>query len=150
MANQNIAFDLDLFDTAKNNYVPAEKPQRKIAKAPELLKEKPISKKAAQVEERHSRSATTKACAFALVALLVIGSLIYFRVILTNLQVELNKAQSELSATQSEYTSLQMKYNSLLAPDKVEEYARNELGMVKLENYQVRYFDMAGAGGAAQ
>lgn len=149
MANANIALDLDLFDAAKSSYIPAERPQRKKVQEPKLLKEKPVSRQAVQLEEKHTRSAAVRACAFALFALMVIGSLIYCRVILTNLQVELNAAQSELAASQSEYTSLQMKYNSLLAPDKVEEYARNELGMVKLENYQVRYFDMSG-GNAAQ
>lgn len=148
MANANIALDLDLFDTAKSSYVPAEKPQRKKVQEPELLKEKPVGRKAAQVEEKQTRSAAIKACAFALFALIVIGSLIYCRVILTDLQIKLNAVQSELAASQSEYTSLQMKYNSLLAPDKVEEYARNELGMVKLENYQVRYFDMSGENAA--
>lgn len=148
MANNNIALDLDLFDTAKNGYIPAEQPQRRRVQRPELLKETPINRQNEKLNEKHSRSSATKACAFALFALLIIGSLIYSRVILTNLQVELNAVQKELSATQSEYTSLQMKYNSLLAPDKVEEYARNELGMVKLENYQIRYFDMSGGDGA--
>lgn len=149
MANANIALDLDLFDTAKSSYVPAGKPQREKVKEPELLKEKPASRKAVQLEEKQTRSAAVRACAFALFALMVIGSLIYCRVILTDLQVKLNSVQSEYEASKSEYTSLQMKYNSLLTPDKVEEYARDELGMVKLENYQVRYFDMSG-GSAAQ
>ena len=148
MANNNIALDLDLFDTAKNGYIPAEQPHQRRIQRPELLKETPRSRKSEILDEKHSRASATRACAFALFALLLIGSLIYCRVILTNLQVRLNAAQKELSATQSEYTSLQMKYSSLLAPDKVEEYARNELGMVKLENYQIRYFDMSGSDGA--
>ena len=147
MANSNYALDLDLFDTAKNGYIPAEQPQRRRIQRPELLKETPISRKTEKLDEKHARIYAIKVCAFVLFTLLIIGSLIYSRVILTNLQVELNAAQKELSATQSEYTSLQMKYNSLLALDKVEEYARNELGMVKLENNQIRYFDMSGSDG---
>lgn len=147
MANQSLALDLDLFDVSKSGYAPALKPERKVQQ-PELLREKPISKKRAFAEAKVSRAAAAKACAFALMMLLVIGSLIYCRVILTDLQVNLNNAKSELSASESEYTSLQMKYNSILAPDKVEEYARNELGMVKRENYQIRYFDISGSDGA--
>lgn len=147
MANQSLAFDLDLFDVSKSGYAPAYKPERKVQQ-PELLKEKPISQKKAYADAKHSRATAAKACAAALMLLLVIGSLIYCRVILTNLQVDLNNARSELSASESEYTSLKMKYNSMLAPDKVEDYARNELGMVKRENYQIRYFDISGKDGA--
>ncbi len=147
MANQSLALDLDLFDVSKNGYAPALKPERKTQQ-PKLLKEKPISRKTASAQAKVSRAAAAKACAVAFMLLMVIGSLIYCRVILTDLQVDLNNAKSELSASESEYTSLKMKYNSILAPDKVEEYARNELGMVKRENYQIRYFDISGKDGA--
>lgn len=147
MANQALALDLELFDVTKNGYAPVEQPKRKIQQ-PKLLREKPISKKRAYAEAKVSRAAAAKACAFALMMLIVIGSLIYCRVVLTNLRVELNNAKTELSASESEYTSLRMRYNSILAPDKVEEYARDELGMVKRENYQIRYFDISGSDGA--
>lgn len=148
MANETLALDLDLFDPAKSGYVPAEEPQKKIIKEPKIVRSGSISRKEAAQQEKQSRSAALKACSFALFALLIIGSLIYFRVILTNLNVELNAAKTEYAASQSEYTTLQMKFNSLLAPDKVEAYARDELDMVKLENYQIRYFDLSGSDGA--
>lgn len=147
MANESLALDLELFDVTKSGYAPAVEPKRK-AQQPRLLKEKPISRESAQAQEKISHAAAVKACTFALMMLIVIGSLIYCRVILTNLQVKLNTAQSELSASESDYTSLKMRYNSILAPDKVEEYARDELGMVKRENYQIRYFDISGSDGA--
>ena len=148
MANETLALDLDLFDSAKSGYAPELETRKKNTKEPELVRTRPISRKEAVQQEKQSRSAALKACSFAMFALLIIGSLIYFRVILTNLNVELNAAKTELAASQSEYTTLQMKFNSLLAPDKVEAYARDELDMVKLENYQIRYFDLSGSDGA--
>lgn len=147
MANQSLALDLDLFDVTKNGYAPAEQPKRKIQQ-PKLLRERPINSKTAIAQAKVSRAAAARACAFALMMLIVIGSLIYCRVILTDKRVKLNEARTELAASESEYTSLKMRYNSILAPDKVEEYARDELGMVKRENYQVRYFDISGSDGA--
>lgn len=147
MANQSLALDLELFDVTKNGYAPAEQPKRKIQQ-PKLLRENQISGKRAYAEAKVSRAAAVRACAFALMMLIVIGSLIYCRVVLTNRNIELNNAKTELAASQSEYTSLEMKYHSLLAPDKVEAYARDELGMVKRENYQIRYFDISGKDGA--
>lgn len=147
MADFTTALDLDLFDTAKSGYAP-EKINKKEIQRPRLLEEKQVSPKRAAIDAKTSRAAAAKACAFALAALIVIGSLICFRVILTNKQAELKSKQAELNLLQSEYTSLQMKYNTLLSPDKVEEYARDELGMVKKENYQIRYFDLSGNDGA--
>ena len=147
MADFTTALDLDLFDTAKSGYAPTEIKKNKT-KELSLLKEEPISPKKAAIDAKTSRAAAAKACAFALAALIVIGSLICFRVILTNKQAELRQKQAELNLLQSEYTSLQMKYNTLLSPDKVEQYAKDELGMVKKENYQIRYFDLSGSDGA--
>ena len=149
MANETYALDLDLFDNTKNGYVPAyEEPQKKKTKEPEIFRPRKLSRQEELQQEKKSRMAAIRAGVFVLFSLLIIGSLIYFRVILTNLQVELNAAKTELAASQSEYVTLQMKFNSLLSPDKVEAYARDELDMVKLENYQIRYFDTSGSDGA--
>lgn len=147
MADFTSALDLDLFDNAKNGYAP-EPIKKNRKQSLELLNDRPVTSKRAIYDAKTSRMAAIRACAFALTTLIVIGSLIYFRVVLTELQSELKAAQSELSVSESEYTSLQMKYNKLLSPDKVEEYARDELGMVKKENYQIRYFDLSGSDGA--
>lgn len=148
MANETLALDLDLFDTAKSGYAPAMQPEKKQTHKPKLLKEKPMSKHIVQANEKQSRSTAAKACAFAFVTLLFVGALIFCRVIHTNYIIELNKANTEYAAAQSEYTALQMERNSRLAPDKVEEIAREKLGMVKRENYQIKYFDMSGSDGA--
>ncbi len=147
MANENFALDLDLFDVTKNGYVPQEAPKKKIQK-PKLLEVKPISTAEVKSEALESRKMAFRACAFALVALLFVGSLIFCRVELTNLQLRLNEAQNTLKITEAENISLQMEYNSMMSVDKVEEYAQSKLGMVKRENYQVSYFDISDDSGA--
>ncbi|MBQ5591362.1 MAG: hypothetical protein IIU80_00240 [Clostridia bacterium] len=147
MAKANVALDLDLFDVQKSGYIPQEEPERKVRK-PKLLKSKPVSRAQTAAEARESLVAAIKACSFALAAFIVIGSLIFFRVQVTNLQIDLTEAKNNLSIAQSENVSLQMKYNSLMAIDKVEEYAQSKLGMVRRESYQIDYFDISDEGGA--
>lgn len=144
MANLNdgLALDLDLFDNTKNGYVPVERKKKKI-EAPKLIQSKPISFEQAQTEIKASRIAALRAGVIAIVALLILGSLIYSRVMLTNYQSELADQKAALKTEQSENVRLQMQFNSLMSMDKIEEYAQTKLGMVKRESYQVRYFDMS-------
>lgn len=144
MANLNdgLALDLDLFDNTKNGYVPVERKKKKI-EAPKLIQSKPISFEQAQTEIKASRIAALRAGVIAIVALLILGSLIYSRVMLTNYQSELADQKAALKTEQSENVRLQMQFNSLMSMDKIEEYAQTKLGMVKRESYQIRYFDMS-------
>ena len=131
-----------MFDNTKNGYVPVERKKKKI-EAPKLIQSKPISFEQAQTEIKASRIAALRAGVIAIVALLILGSLIYSRVMLTNYQSELADQKAALKTEQSENVRLQMQFNSLMSMDKIEEYAQTKLGMVKRESYQVRYFDMS-------
>lgn len=128
--------------TLKNGYVPVERKKKKF-EAPKLIQTKPISFEQAQSEIKASRIAALRAGVIAIAALLILGSLIYSRVMLTNYQSELADQRTALKTAQSENIRLQMQFNSLMSMDKIEEYAQTKLGMVKRESYQVRYFDMS-------
>lgn len=140
--DETLALDLDLFDNTKNGYVPAERKKKKAQK-PKLVQPKPVSRKQVESEVRASRVAAARVCAVALFALIILGSLIYSRVVLTNCKSELYKQNQILETAQSENVRLNMKFNSMMSMDKIEEYAQSQLGMVKKESYQVRYFDMS-------
>ncbi len=140
--NEGLALDLDLFDDSKNGYVPVERKKKKF-EIPTVISSKPISSEQAKTEIKASRIAALRASVIAIVALLILGSLIYSRVMLTNYQSELADQRSELKIAQSENVRLQMQFNSLMSMDKIEDYAQTKLGMVKRESYQVRYFDMS-------
>lgn len=144
MANLNdgLALDLDLFDNTKNGYVPAEHKKRKF-EIPTLVNPRTVSSEQVDAEVKKSRVAALRASLIALAALIVLGSLIYSRVILTNSRIELADQKTALKTAQSENIRLQMQFNSVMSIDKVEEYAQTKLGMVKKESYQVRFFDVS-------
>lgn len=140
--NDSLALDLDLFDNTKNGYVPEIKKKRKV-QVTQLFEVKTTTKSQVQNEIKASRLAAAKACVIALAALLILGSLIWSRVVLTDKQSELSLKTQELELAQSENVRLQMHFNSMMSMDKIEEYAQSQLGMVKRENYQVSYFDIS-------
>ena len=129
MANRNdgLALDLDLFDNTKNGYVPVERKKKKDH-TPKVIQSQPISFAQAQTEIKASRIAAVRA---------------YDLVLLTNYQSELADQKAALQTAQSENVRLQMKFNSIMSIDNIDEYAQTKLGMVKRENYQIRYFDLA-------
>lgn len=145
--NDSLALDLDLFDNTKNGYVPEIKKKKKV-QVTQLFEVKTTTKSQVQNEIKASRLAAAKACVIALAALLILGSLIWSRVVLTDKQSELSLTTQELELAQSENVRLQMHFNSMMSMDKIEEYAQSQLGMVKRENYQVSYFDISKEDGA--
>ena len=73
------------------------------------------------------------------VAIGIFGYMLYSRVQIAELSDQISTAKSELSQAQSEYDYLNMQVQSKTSLANVEEYARNVLGMKKLDNYQVEY-----------
>lgn len=73
------------------------------------------------------------------VAIGIFGYMLYSRVQIAELSNQISAAKSELSEAESEYDYLNMQVQSKTSLANVEEYARNELGMKKLDNYQVEY-----------
>lgn len=70
----------------------------------------------------------------------MISSLIYCRVTIDNLGRQINSVDTAISEAKSEEVRLQTQLDSMISLDKVEDYAVNTLGMVKLENYKITYF----------
>ncbi len=60
-----------------------------------------------------------------------------------NLMTEISSVQSEIKIAQGENVRLNAELNSMIASDRIEEYAENELGMVKAESYQINYIDLS-------
>ena len=54
---------------------------------------------------------------------------------------EISKTESEIKIARSENIRLESALEGMVAIDKVEDYAENNLGMVKLENYKITYFE---------
>lgn len=147
MANENFALDLDLFDVEKNAYVPTIEPKKSKLKKLELLMPKPVTKTEFETETRNSRRIITRVCAFALVALMFFGPLIYCRIVHTERQYDLVQAQKDLKVAENYEIELRTKLNAMISKESIKDYAENKLGMVKRENYQINYFDISEEGG---
>ena len=102
------------------------------------------TRKQLKAETRRANLRALKALGVATILLCFIGVIIYSRVKLDEVSRNINDTQKKLAVLESDNTALEMKLNSMVSLDKVEEYAQNELGMVKQEGYQVEYVDLSG------
>jgi cell division protein FtsL len=105
-----------------------------------------VKRTAAQLRAEEAR-ATRKAMrilAATTVLLTLIGFLVYSQVRLDELTRQLTDIQNKTTVVQSDNTRLESELSSKISLDKVEDYAENTLGMVKVENYQIQYVDLSG------
>lgn len=68
--------------------------------------------------------------------------LLYSNMQLTRLTKNIAEQQTALANAQSEYVALKAKQEQTLSIGYVEQYAQDELGMVKLDPSQVKYIEM--------
>ncbi len=101
------------------------------------------SRAAQKRETRRARAQAIKLMAIATVLFLVLGFQIYSHVRVEELNRQIETTNSSISVMQSENTKLKMDLNASASLDKVEDYAVNELGMVKVQNYQVNYLNLS-------
>ena len=67
----------------------------------------------------------------------IVGTMIYSQVQLTELTDQLNSASKQLEEEQSVYTQLKMKSDAQVSLEMVEDYAKDQLGMKKIDQSQV-------------
>lgn len=143
MAQYN-AYDFERFEpktvsntSAAPKYVPQSKnnPQIKLLEKPK--------KSAAQLREQ-SRADTVKIfkiIAIALAAFTVFALAIYSRVQLDEINRDISAVENKIKLLNDDAIKLTNELNSVVSIDKVEDYAANVLGMVKIQDYQVVYVD---------
>lgn len=146
MAQSSSAYNFSLFEPL--DYGSAA-PQLEPDYEPEELPAKPRTKKkkSAQSVTRDERKATVislaqtaKALAVILFVFALICVAMYLNARLDETAREINSIESQLKTAQSEYIRLSSALEGMVAIDRVENYAENNLGMVKLENYKITYF----------
>ena len=144
---QKSQYDFSLFEmkmpTAANiSTAPKNKPEQKKPQMKVIVnnkgKKKMVRAAAPSVERR-----TAKAGAVLLAFLLLCGVSISQHVKLDEINRQISRDQQTLTETKAQTVSLQMQLNSIVSVDKVEDYAVNTLGMVKLGTGQVEYIDMS-------
>lgn len=103
------------------------------------------TQKQLQEEAKRSRAVALKVVAIAFFLFLLMGFQIYSHVQVDELDSELNSLNQQISVLKSDNTRRNMELNANISLEKVDQYARNELGMVKISDYQVNYVKLSDA-----
>lgn len=103
------------------------------------------SQKQLRAEARRSRAVALRVLSIAVALFLVLGVQIYSQVQVDELDQQLDELNRQISVLESDNTRRNMELNASVSLDKVDEYARNTLGMVKISDYQVNYVRLSEA-----
>lgn len=127
--NSSEAYDFGLFEPKRKQEAP-----RKNNNIIKLPKEKLEENRRAKINPVRAVSG------FLAMAVIVgiVGTIVYGQVQLTELTEQINKQNKTLMENQSVYTQLKMKSDSQLSLRAVESYAKDKLGMKKVEQSQVQ------------
>ena len=116
---------------------PQKKPQLELVKNTRLT--------AAQVRQQTAAETrkTIKVMCVAMAVLMFMALAIYSRVKLDEINREISSVEKKIELAQSDAIKLNNELNAIVSINNVEEYATNELGMSKIQDYQVYYIDMS-------
>ena len=99
-----------------------------------------------RIKKQRSRARTFRvvvSCFLLVIALGATGSIIFNQVQLTELTEEIDTAAQQLEESQSVYTQLQMKANANVSLATVESYAKENLGMRKIDQSQLVFVELS-------
>lgn len=140
--NANAAYDLSAFEVVRPE--PRVKPSPKFKPKLELVGEQQqLTDSEKRQEERLSMQKIRRVAVVALILFASLGAVLFGEAQKNQLSRDIGKLNSQLSTAQSEGTRLEMQLNSIVSIDKIEEYATEKLGMVKMQKYQVQYVDLS-------
>ena len=90
------------------------------------------------------RASPVKVAAIIAVVLAITGMMIYSQVVLTELGAQTTELNAELEKLQSENVRKTTELEGKMSLKNIEEYAVDELGLVKQEQSQVEYVNLSG------
>ncbi len=145
MADQNRteAVDYRRMNAQYGSAAPRRQPQRAPRRQ---VQPRVVQKSRAEIraEERRARAKAFKIVTVCSLLFVLIGFQIYSQVKVDEIDRKIANVNSQIEIVESENTRLNMQLDSRISLDKVDDYAQNVLGMVKVENYQVSYIDLSG------
>ncbi|MBR6512633.1 MAG: hypothetical protein IKT24_04115 [Clostridia bacterium] len=141
-----MAFGSSAAEDMRNMHYGSAAPKRKqapkhAAPKPTVLKK---SRKQIRAEEFRNNKKAVKVLLVCGLFFFFIALQLYSQVQVDELDRELDAINSQIEIVESENTRLAMELDSIISLDKVDDYAQNVLGMVKVENYQISYIDLSG------
>ncbi len=116
-------------------------PQRR----PNLELVKKTRMTAAQVREQTTieTKRTIKVMFISVIVLMFMAITIYSRVQLDEINREIKNVEKNIALAESDAIKINNELNAIISINNVEDYAANELGMVKVQDYQVVYVDLS-------
>ncbi len=145
------AYDFALFETkpVQEQYTVHRK--KKAPPAPTKAASAPKTQTCSQVQIYRVKKQRSKAkalrvvvCSLLLVtALGAMGSIIYNQVCLTELTQQIDTVAQELEESKSVFTQLQMRSNANLSLATVESFAKERLGMRKIDQSQLVFVELS-------
>ena len=121
----------------------------KIKQAPQnkpaLRHVKKTRKTAAQLRQQTAADTRRiiKAMSVSMAIFLFMAVAIYSRVQLDEINREINSVENKIELAKSDEIKINNDLNSIVSINNVEDYAANQLGMVKVQNHQVVYVDLS-------
>ncbi len=137
-------YDLSLFESTKGTAVPKEAPvkHRKKKTAANIVRLKREDIERAQ-RRKYNVPAILLGSVVSAVVIVLLCAIVYGQVCLSELNQQIISAENTLSQRQSEQLQIQAKVDASLSTLVVEEYAKNNLGMVKASNQQKEYVSLS-------
>ena len=126
-----------------NSAAPKIKEEPKKAPQLKLLQQPKPTRAQVQSDAKKSAMQARKILAIACAVIIFMAMVIYSRVQLDEVNREINQVKNEIKIAQSDTVRLNNSLNSIVSINKVEDYALNVLGMVKIQDYQVVYIDLS-------
>ncbi len=133
--------------TAAYNSSAAPKIRPEPQKKPNLTLIQRTRRTAAQVRQQTAVNTkqTFKVMAISITILLFMALAIFSRIQLDEINREINSVENQMELAKSESIRINNELNAIMSINNVEDYAVNELGMVKVEDHQVVYVDLSEA-----
>lgn len=141
MATNNLAFDFDLFDNTINRKSAAA-PQVEAPVKPHAVPKKPRTRSELKDEARYTRRQAVKIVLVSLLLLLFLGSSVYCRAMILDLETQKESIEVTIKEAESENVRLRSAVDSMYSIDNISAYAEEKLGMIKKDGYQVNYFEV--------
>jgi hypothetical protein len=140
----NAAYDLSRFAPAEGEQnLSGRGPQKQ--ELPELEKKELERRKAKKQAAKKNAVKPATVVKWVFVSLFVMASLASIMVgniKITRLNDQITNAQKTLDNAESKEVSLNAKLEARMSMSKVEDYATNKLGLVKVQSYQIQYVQL--------
>lgn len=127
----------------RQNTAPKIKEMPSNRPALQLVKPPKFSPSQFKEQMTQSNRKALKVFALAILTATLLALAIFSRVQLDEINREIASTEKQIEIANSKNVELNMKLNEMISIEKVEEYATNKLGMVKVQDYQVVYVDLS-------